>query len=256
MSEGGQCLRDTHSVEESSAYCYRCGHYWNLRGEAMPKRCPRCRSSRWDVPEERQIRCSCGMTWTLTDSKQCCPSCGKGVRGVQVLTKLHCNRCEYDWFPRSATMPTRCPLCRSKQWNDPTRRLTCHACGHVWVAGSNDPARCPKCRSSRWNVPQNKVQCKVCGYKWVLRSNRTSDDVKKCPKCHSLKWNVTPKITHCNECGLSFVSRFVGSQSCPRCNKRTNFSDHRCSFCGKEWTSPDSISTPCPRCTCVADQVS
>lgn len=33
------------------------------------------------------------------------------------LTKLHCLRCLYEWYPRSETMPKYCPRCNSPYWN-------------------------------------------------------------------------------------------------------------------------------------------
>lgn len=49
---------------------------------------------------------------------------------------LHCERCGYDWFSRTAS-PVRCPKCASKSWNK----------GRVYkIEGKPDPTRKPKPR--------------------------------------------------------------------------------------------------------------
>lgn len=40
--------------------CLRCGHRWRSKS-ATPKRCPKCKSVRWNIPDGMTYRCSlCG----------------------------------------------------------------------------------------------------------------------------------------------------------------------------------------------------
>jgi predicted nucleic acid-binding Zn-ribbon protein len=33
------------------------------------------------------------------------------------IKKVKCTRCGYEWYPRSETLPERCPHCKSPYWN-------------------------------------------------------------------------------------------------------------------------------------------
>ena len=35
------------------------------------------------------------------------------------LTQLHCVRCDHRWFPRTRTLPRRCPGCLNARWDRP-----------------------------------------------------------------------------------------------------------------------------------------
>lgn len=65
--------------------CLVCGHTWRSRGEGNPRRCPACRSLRWNRGE-RELRCAV---------------------------------CGYEWLSRTKGTPKRCPRCQSAKWRGP-----------------------------------------------------------------------------------------------------------------------------------------
>ena len=98
--------------------CSRCSYRWVQRKDALPKRCPRCRSVKWNEPDLRVTCLRCGHSWNSHDGS-----------------------------------PKRCPKCGSHQWNVPLRTFKCLRCGNVWESkGSRSPKRCPACCSRQWNV--------------------------------------------------------------------------------------------------------
>lgn len=102
---------------------------------------------------------------------------------------LTCVRCSYEWIPRKAELPKRCPRCRSIKWNDEHLRVTCLRCQHTWNSHDGNPKRCPKCGSHQWNVPPRSFQCKRCGNSWESKGSKVP---KRCPACYSRNWNVEP----------------------------------------------------------------
>lgn len=96
--------------------CARCSYIWTPRGDEHPKRCPKCRSIKWDNPE----------------------------------LKVTCLRCNHTWNSHNGT-PKRCPSCGSHQWNTPPQEHTCKRCGYVWHSKGNKlPCRCPMCTTRTW----------------------------------------------------------------------------------------------------------
>jgi len=107
--------------------CSRCTYTWVPRREEPPKRCPRCRSIKWDMPE-----------LTVT-----------------------CTRCNHTWNSHNGS-PKRCPECGSHQWNVPPNSYTCKRCNETWVVkGSRVPKRCPSCSSRDWNLDNSSSDGKV-----------------------------------------------------------------------------------------------
>lgn len=241
-------------------YCYSCGHAWSSRGEKLPKRCPHCRSSRWDQPVKKETECKfCGHHWRLTSINEKCPACGQ----LQIIgTKersLYCNQCDHVWIQRRAQLPKKCPLCRSADWNKPkAHRLVCSRCGHVWKNQSENPQRCPNCQSTLWNVPRPTLQCRRCGHKWTLKGRRRMEDVKICPKCKSAKWNEAPKVFVCSICGKTQLLKANQKlMACPHCNSHQHVYELNCPFCGYVWNVELMNSSQCPLCkTVVTDEVS
>jgi len=37
------------------------------------------------------------------------------------ISKLHCERCGLNWFPKSVKTPKVCPACKSKKWDTPLK---------------------------------------------------------------------------------------------------------------------------------------
>lgn len=68
--------------------CERCGESWRRRGEARPRRCPRCGSSLWNVPAGRYA----------------------------------CTRFGHGWTSRTSGAPRICPRCKSVRWDAPPKR--------------------------------------------------------------------------------------------------------------------------------------
>ncbi len=100
----------------SSLKCARCSYVWTPRGDDNPKRCPKCRSIKWNNPE----------------------------------LKVTCLRCNHTWNSHKG-VPKRCPSCGTHQWNVPPQEFTCKRCGYVWHSkGSRIPCRCPMCTTRTW----------------------------------------------------------------------------------------------------------
>ncbi len=57
--------------------CSRCSHKWAIRKrEALPKNCPKCRSTLWLKKYYRYTCMKCNHEWgTANDSPQRCPKC-------------------------------------------------------------------------------------------------------------------------------------------------------------------------------------
>ncbi|MDO5861217.1 MAG: hypothetical protein Q4Q58_00160 [Thermoplasmata archaeon] len=107
--------------------CVRCSYEWIPRKEEPPKRCPRCRSIKWNDEHLRVTCLRCGHMWNSHDGN-----------------------------------PKRCPKCGSHQWNVPPRTFECKRCGNVWDSkGSKMPKRCPSCYSRQWDterVPEEEPE--------------------------------------------------------------------------------------------------
>ena len=229
-------------------YCYRCGNSWHSL--VRPSFCPRCKTSKWDVPVTKHTRCAlCGHEWMLSSIDEPCPVCGHNRTDTEDPSILHCNQCDHQWRRRGDSDPKRCPRCRSTRWNEEhMHQFTCRRCGYVWRNRADKPRKCPNCQSTLWNESVYRLQCRRCGYKWSTRGGRTSDDVKMCPRCKSRKWNEVPNINICPSCGRPFISTSVSEmQRCPACSKRIDAVEDRCSFCGSEFTSASGWSV-CPVC--------
>lgn len=39
------------------------------------------------------------------------------------ISALKCSRCKYQWFPRKPELPKVCPVCKSRQWAAPVKRV-------------------------------------------------------------------------------------------------------------------------------------
>lgn len=246
--------------EQSSLYCYRCGHLWVPKVGSAPKRCPRCHSSRWDVPERKVRACRfCGTEFRMESLDDLCPSCGRRQDEPRSELYLHCNQCDYEWKRRKDTLPRRCPLCHSEEWNGPrAERLMCQQCGYVWRRQSEHPDRCPHCQSKVWDQPPRAVRCQRCGHVWRMRAPRNEGAASVCPKCKSGKWNepllvsrrlnegsfryssiVVPPETElvvCTGCGCRwYVQRGIDA-FCPDCGAKVGFRDRVASTSMTLWT--------------------
>ncbi len=107
--------------------CSRCSYEWVPRKDGAPKRCPKCRSIKWNMPY-LTVRCKrCGHQWNSHNgSPKRCPECGTHQWNVPPKSYT-CKRCEYTWNSKGNKMPKRCPVCSSKDWNTdrvlPERRI-------------------------------------------------------------------------------------------------------------------------------------
>lgn len=258
MADEASEISETSAAPEAyMLYCYSCGHAWYPRDEKLPKRCPRCRSSRWDHPLKKETKCKfCGYEWRLTSINEKCPSCGQLQTISTRQRSLYCNQCDHTWIQRKDEIPKKCPLCRSSEWNKPkAHRLVCSRCGHVWKNQSSTPKKCPKCQSTLWNVPRPTLQCRRCGHKWTLKGRRRLEDVKICPKCKSTKWNEAPKVFLCKSCGKTHILK--SNQKivvCPYCKSDQQTCELKRHFCGYMWNADEEGGDMCPRCkTTITD---
>jgi len=37
---------------------------------------------------------------------------------ASIITKLRCNYCHYEWYPRTPNLPIVCPRCKHRNWNE------------------------------------------------------------------------------------------------------------------------------------------
>ena len=239
-------MKRSDADNKGHRFCYKCGHFWYPSSDSYPKRCPRCHSSRWDVPVMRDRTCKfCGHGWQISDPDELCPQCGRKQTDGGSDRMLHCNQCDYDWARKRETIPKRCPLCHSPKWNEPKiRMLMCRRCNHVWNSQTSEPKRCPKCQSIRWNDDCRTVECQRCGHGWTLRGG---EDPKYCPSCKSIKWKESPKAYECPKCGRVIILRSGDSAGrCPYCD-RLGRRTMKCPICGNVWTD-SADSSRCPRC--------
>ncbi len=241
---------EQNSTEVTNQYCYRCGYFWTPRSGKTPRTCPRCKSSRWDVPVKKEAQCKfCNHRWELQNIYEPCPVCHMSQMENIKQGVLHCNQCDHDWTQRGEKPPLRCPACLSTQWDQPKlNRLLCLKCGHVWKNKNPNPVKCPNCQCREWNRPVIKLQCRRCGYKWIPNNGKTSEEVRMCPSCKSKNWNITPMIMHCQVCGNKYTSKFNDRKGkCPACNKSGDLKKYNCDFCGNEWISK-TMELVCPNC--------
>lgn len=235
-----------HKTERRYLFCYKCGHLWYPSTNGISKRCPRCHSSKWDVPEKRMRTCKfCNHLWEITNANEVCPECGKRQTEGYTDRYLHCNQCDYDWVRKRDSIPKKCPLCRSSKWDGPKMNvLMCQRCRHIWTNQTANPKRCPHCQSAQWNLPIRKAECQRCGHCWIPRKDF---DSKICPSCRSNNWHESPKTYVCPKCERVIILKTnKSSKKCPYCD-RAGKRTFKCSICGNIWTG-NIDSKRCDRC--------
>lgn len=235
------------------AFCYRCGYAWMPRGE-MPKRCSRCRSARWNVPEKKERECRfCGTVWKMEAIDEQCPGCGRRQTERASERQLHCNQCDHDWMRKGEAPPKKCPLCRSAEWNEPkAERAMCNQCGHIWrLRASGRPARCPGCQSDVWDRPLKVVKCQRCGHIWKMRAPRKEGNASVCPACKSPRWNESPVLCVCDKCSKAFFVKSDRTKRCPACHGSMDRHLSVCAACGRRWYRTGNGPSECPGCGAV-----
>lgn len=229
---------------QSPVYCYRCGHLWMPKTEAVPRRCPRCHSSRWDVPERKLRLCKfCGTEFQMDSLGDPCPSCGRRQDEGLTDRSLRCNQCDYEWRRKLEALPKTCPMCRSAEWNLPkAERLMCQQCGHVWRSTVEHPGRCPGCRSKIWDQPLRAVRCQRCGHVWKMRSQRSDGRAVSCPGCGTRHWDVPLSVVPDDSDGCR---RYVQASSASK-------DLIECRVCGERWYATTDGRYECPGCGALA----
>ena len=122
-SDSEHTLNGKQNFSETILTCKICFHTWKPKNSSLyPQRCPKCRSTRWNI---------------------------------STPVNNTCMRCGHKWVSNGKE-PTKCPSCHSSKWNMKSFRCVCKKCGHVWYKKKNGtPKKCPFCKSYYWNVPQN-----------------------------------------------------------------------------------------------------
>lgn len=183
-SDGGcpKCRRpETDRMAGNTLRCNQCDHEWVKRADPMPKKCPVCRSFRWNEEKIPQLTCRrCGHMWRMRENK-----------------------------------PRKCPKCQSEKWDVPSYKLQCRRCGYKWITGkaSEDVEMCPSCKSRKWGKAPKLMICKSCGTLYVVKSESRGS---RCPSCTSKRRAF--KIT-CEFCGADWNSTMGEWTVCPRCGK-------------------------------------
>lgn len=168
---------------EGFLHCCICSYKWKPKKDAPPKKCPNCRSIKWNHQHASALRVCrrCGHTWrsSFPDPRKC-PSC-QSVRWNDDPLDFECRRCGHMWQTRSYNSPRRCPKCRSQKWDLPAEIFECGKCGHTMAIKSNTRrGMCPICEG---NIQRR--ECGKCGNVWDSSRGRSP---KKCPSCGSKKW--------------------------------------------------------------------
>lgn len=122
-SDSGYILNDKQNSSETILTCKICSHTWKPKDSgSYPQRCPKCRSTRWNI--------------------------GMPVNNA-------CVRCGHKWVSNGKE-PTKCPSCHSSKWNMKSFRCVCSRCGHVWEKKKEGmPKKCPCCKTYYWNFPRS-----------------------------------------------------------------------------------------------------
>lgn len=76
-------MEGIETVRRKNRLCMVCGYTWESKGDRLPRRCPKCRSTEWNVSERRAVECV---------------------------------RCGHRWVPRGGHVPKKCPHCKSPDW--------------------------------------------------------------------------------------------------------------------------------------------
>lgn len=64
-----------------------------------------------------------------------------------------CKVCGYGWVSMSDACISRCPSCRSRQWDsEELFKHECLQCGHIWKGRTSSPIRCPSCKTRSWGI--------------------------------------------------------------------------------------------------------
>jgi predicted Zn-ribbon and HTH transcriptional regulator len=163
--------------------CNQCDHEWIKRSAGQPKRCPVCKTSKWNetkVPQQA------------------------------------CHRCGHVFRIRTES-PLKCPKCQSAKWNIPAYKLQCRRCGHRWISRgerrSDEVRICPSCKSGKWNETPKLMMCESCGTYYINRSDKGGS---RCPSCSKGKKSFRKT---CDFCKSSWNSTADGWTTCPRCGK-------------------------------------
>lgn len=186
MKENEPCPKCGHSLSDRNPldmlHCNQCDHEWLKRSKDLPKKCPVCRTSKWN--DER----------------------------IPIHT---CRKCGYMWRTRSEN-PNKCPKCQSKKWDVTAHKLQCRRCGHRWVTQegrTSDEVRiCPSCKSRKWNETPKLAICRSCGAYYIGRFNGPES---RCPSCNSKRASFN---NVCGFCGTAWASTEDWAV-CPRCGK-------------------------------------
>ena len=59
----------------------------------------------------------------MTGSIECAYDGAMRGGRMAVIRKVKCEKCQYEWFPKSVEPPVRCAKCRSAYWDRPPRRV-------------------------------------------------------------------------------------------------------------------------------------
>lgn len=159
--------------------CNQCDHEWSMRGPSPPKKCPVCRSTRWDQPKLHRFACyRCGHVWrNRAEHPDRCPGCQSKMWDQPAL-KLQCRRCGYRWIPRrgrSSDEVRMCPSCKSPRWNEAPHIRECARCGCMFMVGTEGERFCSGCR----HKDAASGRCAFCGFEWTA----PSDAWTICPRC-------------------------------------------------------------------------
>lgn len=101
----------------STLTCTRCSYIWIPRKSELPKRCPKCRSIKWNDHDLKVACLRCGHVWNSHNgSPKRCPSCGTHQWNV-APKEYSCKRCGYNWVSKGRKQPKRCPMCTSRGWS-------------------------------------------------------------------------------------------------------------------------------------------
>lgn len=102
-----------------------------------------------------------------------------------------CRVCGYGWVSMSDACMSRCPSCRSRQWDSKELfKHECLQCGHIWKGRTSSPIRCPSCKTRAWGIAVDasspKSPATAPGYASPILRNTVNTRWSGTGECHEV----------------------------------------------------------------------
>lgn len=126
--------------------CLRCGHEWTPRTNAIPDRCPKCTSEKWNVAPPAAAKCAkCGHEWQPRIEPKRCAKC---------LTKYWRGETTANPTPTTNETPPAPNIVVPSTAPQTKPLMKCPKCSYEWSARTDNPKNCPKCKAPLDGTPR------------------------------------------------------------------------------------------------------